>query len=145
MVECCTSGGGWVRLLCLIVCSQLGMLIVTVVSADCQGPGLAKASREVWYGVAAFVLVAALWDAGVGCSSEDGWKRSNFKTVFFTGLISWAPTQVSWLWGGSSPFIWAAAARLISLGSGVCCSPVCGVSGWEVGSGLCQGRFGGKF
>mmetsp|Transcript_7570 Transcript_7570/g.16466 ORF Transcript_7570/g.16466 Transcript_7570/m.16466 type:complete len:126 (+) Transcript_7570:69-446(+) len=86
--------GGWGQLGYVIVCSKLGELVATVISAECKGPGLAAASHGDWYGVAAFVLVAALGGASVGCSTEDGWERSYFKTVFFTGLIFWAATEV---------------------------------------------------
>mmetsp|Transcript_7579 Transcript_7579/g.16474 ORF Transcript_7579/g.16474 Transcript_7579/m.16474 type:complete len:145 (+) Transcript_7579:69-503(+) len=86
--------GGWGQLGYVIVCSKLGELVATVISAECKGPGLAAASHGDWYGVAAFVLVAALGGASVGCSTEDGWERSYFKTVFFTGLIFWAAAEV---------------------------------------------------
>eukprot|EP00451_Oxyrrhis_marina_P011689 CAMPEP_0204313464 /NCGR_PEP_ID=MMETSP0469-20131031/3611_1 /ASSEMBLY_ACC=CAM_ASM_000384 /TAXON_ID=2969 /ORGANISM="Oxyrrhis marina" /LENGTH=124 /DNA_ID=CAMNT_0051293761 /DNA_START=36 /DNA_END=407 /DNA_ORIENTATION=+ len=97
--------GGWGRLGYVIVCSKLGELVATVISAECKGPELATANHGVWNGVAAFVLVAALGDAsvgcsatlgdaGAGCSTEDGWQRSYFKTVFFTGLIFWTAAEV---------------------------------------------------
>eukprot|EP00451_Oxyrrhis_marina_P040871 CAMPEP_0204393436 /NCGR_PEP_ID=MMETSP0469-20131031/62315_1 /ASSEMBLY_ACC=CAM_ASM_000384 /TAXON_ID=2969 /ORGANISM="Oxyrrhis marina" /LENGTH=125 /DNA_ID=CAMNT_0051387501 /DNA_START=626 /DNA_END=1003 /DNA_ORIENTATION=- len=85
---------GWGRLGYVIVCSKLGELVATVISAECKGSELAAANHGVWYVVAAFVLVAALGDAGVWCSTEDGWERSYFKTVFFTGLIFWAAAEV---------------------------------------------------
>mmetsp|Transcript_7580 Transcript_7580/g.16476 ORF Transcript_7580/g.16476 Transcript_7580/m.16476 type:complete len:136 (+) Transcript_7580:68-475(+) len=104
MVESLRSMDGW-RRGCIIVCSKLGELVATVISAECKGSELATANHGVWNGVAAFVLVAALGGASVGCSAtlggagvwcstEDGWERSYFKTVFFMGLIFWTAAEV---------------------------------------------------
>mmetsp|Transcript_25132 Transcript_25132/g.57104 ORF Transcript_25132/g.57104 Transcript_25132/m.57104 type:complete len:299 (+) Transcript_25132:85-981(+) len=85
--------GGLFWPIALIVCSQLGVLIATAATAECKGPGLAKAHPGVWDWVAGLVLAAVAVDAGVGCCSGwrcgyfmSGWKFSYFMTVFFTGL-----------------------------------------------------------